>query len=76
MEPLLYVMAIMGCSDAGAFCADERMIETRYVSLAACQTASQEQLLEHSDLSYPVIMASCRPITNQIAANEAPRPRG
>ena len=67
MDPLIYVMAIMGCGDGGTACQQLRTVETRYESLAACQAAAQTQLIANSDVDAPEILASCRSITNQIA---------
>lgn len=68
MDPLIYVMAIMGCGDGGIACQQMRTVETRFETLAACQAAAQTQLLANSDLDAPEIIASCRSVTNQIAA--------
>lgn len=72
MDPLIYVMAIMGCGDGGIACQQVRTLETRYESLAACQAAAQVQLAAHSDVDAPEIMASCQSVTNRIVLN-APR---
>lgn len=68
MDPLIYVMAIMGCGDGGAACQQMRTVETRFESLAACQAAAQTQLLAHSDIDAPEILASCRSVTNQFVS--------
>lgn len=60
MEPLVYVMAIVGCADSGAACSEERMVERRYVSAAECNAATEEQLILNSDIEFPVIRAQCR----------------
>ena len=75
MEPLVYVMAIIGCADSGAVCREERLIERRYVSAAECNAATESQLIMHSDLDYPVIRADCRraPSTSVFAENRARR---
>jgi hypothetical protein len=75
MGPFIYVMAIMGCGDGGMACQQVRMVETRYESLTACQQAASAQLIAHSDVDFPEIMASCRSVTNQFAAAEAPGAR-
>ena len=67
MGPFVYVMAIMGCGDGAYECAEARMVETRFESMAACQQASQAQLIANGDLQFPELMASCRSITNQMA---------
>lgn len=70
MDPLIYVMAIMGCGDGGTACQKLRTVETRYESLAACQAAAQGQLIANSDVDAPEILASCRSITTQMASAE------
>lgn len=72
MEPVLYVMAIMGCGDAGGLCAQARLDPARYTSLQACQAAAPAALARHTDLDFPEISAQCRASrttdTRQIAA--------
>ncbi|MEG3088477.1 hypothetical protein [Sphingomonas sp. PB4P5] len=60
MEPLFFVMAIMGCSDGSANCAEARVEQTRYVSYAQCQAAMPGALMRNSDVDYPVVSAACR----------------
>lgn len=60
MEPLFYVMAIMGCSDGGTTCTEARVDQTHYASIQACQAAMPDVLARHTDLSYPVISSACR----------------
>jgi hypothetical protein len=74
MGPFVYVMAIMGCGDGGYQCSEARIVETRYESLAACQQATQAQLIKNGDLDFPEIMATCRSLTNQIVMNTAKAP--
>jgi hypothetical protein len=67
MEPVLFVMAILGCGESAAPCREVAMVETRYQSEAACLAATEDQL-SGSDVLYPVVAAQCR------RENEAPRP--
>lgn len=60
MEPMLYVMAILGCGDAGDLCAPARIDPVRYTSLQACQAAAPATLRRHTDLDFPEISAQCR----------------
>jgi hypothetical protein len=60
MEPLFYVMAIMGCGDGSDQCAQARVEQVQYRSIQACQAAMPAALQRNSDLSYPVISAACR----------------
>lgn len=72
MEPLLYVMAIMGCADSGDLCAEERVVEYRFTSAEACRQAMESHLILNGDLDYPVIRAECRRSTALFAQNGEP----
>jgi hypothetical protein len=60
MEPLFYVMAIMGCSDGGGQCAQQRIEPVHYSSIQQCQTAMPAALMRNTDLDYPEISAACQ----------------
>ncbi|MES2059117.1 MAG: hypothetical protein V4564_24460 [Pseudomonadota bacterium] len=60
MEPLFYVMAIMGCSDGSANCAEARVESARYATIQQCQAAMPAALTRNSDIDYPVVSAACR----------------
>jgi len=72
MAPLVYIMAILGCGDDGATCSRERTAPASYQSVAECQAAMPAILARNTDLSYPVISASCERGSPQIA-NSQPR---
>lgn len=77
MEPLFYVMAIMGCSDGSQACQQARVEPARYSSILACQAAMPDALQRNSDLSYPVISAACRANgMHMVDAQKAPGDRG
>ncbi len=59
MAPLVYVMAILGCGDDGAACTRERIAPASYASVAECRAAMPAILARNTDLSYPVVSASC-----------------
>ena len=59
MAPLVYVMAILGCGDDGAACTRERVAPASYQSVAECQAAMPAMLASNTDLSFPVISATC-----------------
>ena len=65
MEPLFFVMAIMGCGDAQTACSEARVVPVQYTSIAACQEAMPAKLEENSDLSFPEISATCRASGNR-----------
>ncbi len=66
MEPVLFVMAILGCGESAAPCREVAMVSTRYQSEAACLAATERELARR-DVLYPIVAAQCR------AENEAPR---
>ncbi len=61
MEPLLFVMAILGCGESDAPCREVRVADARYQSQAQCMAATERELLRHDDLPYPSVVAQCRP---------------
>ncbi|MES2753665.1 MAG: hypothetical protein V4659_03275 [Pseudomonadota bacterium] len=75
MEAFTFVLAIMGCGDAGEMCEQARLEPTRYTSIQACQAAAPAALQRNTDLSYPMLTAACRSTAPQMAKAEV-RPRG
>lgn len=67
MEPLVYIIAIMGCGDDGVACQRERIAPATYSTAAQCQAALPVVLQRTGDLDYPVIQANCE-ATSQRAA--------
>ncbi len=74
MEPVYFVMAILGCGDLQDQCQQARIEPTRYQTAAQCQAAMAQVLPRHTDLSFPTIAATCQRNGNLVASN-APRPR-
>lgn len=60
MDSVYFVLAIMGCGDASTACAEARLEPARYATVQQCQAAMPAALARHTDLSYPVISATCR----------------
>jgi hypothetical protein len=60
MQPIFYVMAILGCGDVGTGCEAVRTPQARYASAAACKAAAESILIGHTDLDYPMLRADCR----------------
>lgn len=60
MEPLIYVMAILGCGESDAACREINVVETRYHSEAACLAATEDVLMRQDSLVYPSVVAQCR----------------
>ncbi|MHA6718437.1 hypothetical protein ACX40Y_03200 [Sphingomonas sp. RS6] len=77
MDQLLYVMAIMGCSDDNLACRQVRLEPVQYTSQVACQEAMGDALRRNSDVDYPVVTATCQRQSEQmVARDEARRTRG
>lgn len=75
MEPLFFVMAIMGCSDASASCAEARVEPAHYATLAQCRAAMPAALMRNTDVDYPVVAANCRTNGQYLAQTKAGKPR-
>ena len=76
MEPLFYVMAIMGCGDGQAACAQARVETVQYRSIQQCQAAMPAVLARNTDLDYPEIAAACQARGERLAQNSRARPHG
>lgn len=60
MEPLFYVIAIMGCGDGSTACQQARVEPAHYQSIAACQAAMPQVLARNTDIDFPVVSAACQ----------------
>ena len=60
IEATAFVMAILGCGDAGTQCADARVLPARYATAAECRAQLPTALARHTDLDFPTVMADCR----------------
>jgi hypothetical protein len=76
MEPLFYVMAIMGCGDAVATCEEARVEPARYENVAQCQSAMEASLIRNADLAYPTILANCQSNRERLARGRDQRAAG
>ena len=76
MEPLYFVMAIMGCGDGTANCAEARVEPVHYATVQQCQAAMPAALIRNSDIDYPVVSAACRSVGQQLVQNGQDRRRG
>lgn len=61
MQSLLFVIAIMGCGEGDAPCREVRVAAPHFASEAACTAATPSVLERYVDLSYPSVVAQCRP---------------
>ena len=68
MEPLTFLIAIMGCGEGEAPCRQVRTLEARYESQAACTAATEAALTQNTDIDFPVVAAEC------VAAGAKPNP--
>lgn len=75
MEPVFYVMAILGCGDFQDQCRQVRVEPARYESAAQCQAAMAAVLPRHTDISFPTIAASCQRRGEQMARVEGTKRR-
>lgn len=76
MEPVFFVMAILGCGDGNYACAEARVELTRYATVQQCQASAPAALARHTDLSFPMISAACRSSGEQMANATSKAPRG
>jgi hypothetical protein len=60
MQPIFFVLAIMGCGDDQSGCAEARVEPVHYATVQQCQAAAPAALARNTDLSFPVISAACR----------------
>ena len=73
MEPVYYVIAILGCADGSTQCTPVATVPTHYTSHAACSASTAEALLANSDLDFPTLLAECRAaLPRKTAAQEQP----
>jgi hypothetical protein len=73
MEPLYYVLAIMGCGDAGMACQEQRVEPVRYRTMAQCQAAMLPVLERSTDIAFPVVQGACQRRGIEMASREKPR---
>ena len=76
MEPIFYVMAILGCGDGSAACTEARVEPARYQSVAQCRAALPQALARNTDLAFPTIAADCRASGERLVKASIRTPRG
>jgi hypothetical protein len=59
MEPVLFIIAILGCGEGDSSCRPVRTLDARYESRAACTAATEAAVSQNSDVDYPVVVAQC-----------------
>ena len=75
MEPIVYVLAILGCGDGSTACQEARIEPVHYQSAAQCRAALPAALARNTDLAYPTIAANCRASGERMVKADTPRPR-
>jgi hypothetical protein len=60
MEPLFYVMAIMGCGDGSQQCTQARVEPAHYATIQQCQAQMPAALARNTDIDFPEISAACQ----------------
>lgn len=73
MEPLFYVMAILGCADGATQCQESRLAAVRFESRAQCEAAIEVQLSGATDIGFPTIAARCVSGKQYVAQSSSPR---
>jgi hypothetical protein len=76
MGSFFYVMAIMGCTDGSAQCAEARVEQVQYASYQQCQAAMPAALMRNSDVDYPVVSATCRANGRSLAQGDRDKKQG
>jgi hypothetical protein len=79
MEPLLFVMAILGCGESDTACRELRVEPVRYAREADCLAATEAALLRNDDQNFPNIVAQCRPAEGRpqlLRGSDVLRPAG
>ncbi|HEX8383224.1 MAG TPA: hypothetical protein VF592_07600 [Sphingomonas sp.] len=76
MEPVYFVMAILGCGDGQSACSEARVEPVRYQSVAQCRAALPHALTRHTDLDFPVVSGACRANGPRLVRAEVKSPRG
>jgi hypothetical protein len=76
MGPAYFVIAIMGCGDGGA-CQTVATPAHHYGSEQACLAARGDVLMANSDLDFPMLVATCLPVSRKASTTEPkPAPAG
>lgn len=76
MQPIFYVLAIMGCGDDTSGCAEARVEPVRFATVQQCRAAAPDLLSRHTDLEFPVISAACRANGPQLVSEGKAAPQG
>lgn len=72
MGPAFYIMAILGCGEADTACEQVGVAQAQYQSVEQCNAATEDALMQHSDVAYPVVVAQCQRADSPIAQTIMP----
>ena len=73
MEPVYYVIAILGCADGSAQCTPVATIPQHYATEQECSASTSRALLLNSNFDFPTLVAECRATDPRtIASQEKP----
>ncbi|WP_306907187.1 hypothetical protein [Rhizobium mesoamericanum] len=61
MQTILVAMTILGCNDAVSQCNYIATVEKQWQTIALCDAASERQLKNYTNVSYPTVIAVCEP---------------
>jgi hypothetical protein len=79
MGPAYYILAVLGCGEGETACQQVAVADAQFATQAACQAASEDTLMRHTDADYPVVIAQCRkagqPASAQVFGNEVALPQ-
>lgn len=75
MGAVFYVVAILGCGDGDAACADARLLPAHYATAAQCRSALPAALAGNTDIPFPSIGADCRLQDLRVARGETTQRR-
>jgi hypothetical protein len=73
MEPVYYVIAILGCADGSTQCTPVTTIPTHYASESACSAATAVELSRNSAFDFPTLVAECRKTDPRTIASKEQR---
>ena len=76
MEPVFFVLAIMGCGDGNSACSEQRVEPARYETVQQCRAALPAALVRNTDIDYPVIAGACRASGPLWVSKDAAQPAG
>jgi hypothetical protein len=78
MEPVYFVMALLGCADDGSDCRQARVEPARYTSAEACKAQIPAALWRNTDIDFPLIGAECQSSARRVPSEQRParRPGG